>query len=296
LGIPFMASMAGIHIIEGKPTMSANAMMGVCYRDVPGFHAEFTKLEDGYRGVFWRGGAQVADMTFTRKDASAAGLLGKGPWQKYFDAMCLARVQTMGCRIAGADALMGVAYTPEELGAEVDEDGAVVEVARPPTPPAPAPVSVAEVVEDEPQAVAVTEDAGKDAAFSTEVEDVLGDMFGEPVLERDPDDNPLTTFGEEWRAFLAQVSKARKSLKPKGGKEPALVTEHPEGSGKWFLNNVALAKACSYPTGVPTLLMVGGEPADGITKVSIVGLSRALKAMVSEAEKPNYAKTQNSRG
>jgi hypothetical protein len=298
LGIPFMASMAGIHIIEGKPTMSANAMLGVCYRDVPGFCAEFTKLEDGYRGVFYRNGAQVADMAFTRKDAANAGLLSKGPWQKYFDAMCLARVQTMGCRVAGPDALMGIAYTPEELGAEVDEEGSVVASPSLVIPPAPAPSS-AEVVEDEPQAVAVTEDEGMEATSSADTEALLEEMFGAPIKPNPPphpDDNPLTDFGDEWRSFMAAVVKARKALKPKGGKEPALVTEHPIASGKWYLNNVALAKACGYPTGVPTLLMVGGEPADEITKVSIVSLSRALKQMVSEAQLPNYAKQENQRG
>ena len=307
LGIPFMASMAGINIIEGKPTMSANAMMGVCYRDVPGFAAEFTKLADGYRGVFYRNGTVRADLSFTRADAERAGLLGKGPWQKYFDAMCIARVQTMGCRIVGADALMGIAYTPEELGAEVDEDGSVVAGPAPVLPPAPvpgpAPVSEAEVVEGEPQAAAATSPAHKEVVRSTDgmameaappTVDQLMDTFEDP-RPREVED-PLTTFQEEWALFMAQVVKARKTLKPKtkDALEPRLVTEYPEGLGKFYLNHVALARHCGHSVKSPTLLMVGGEPADNVDKNVIRSLRMGLIEMCREAEKPNYAKGVNS--
>lgn len=126
MGVPFMQSMGSINVIEGKPTLSAELMLALCYRNVPGFRAEFKKLEDGWQGEFWRDGAQVCTLSFTRKDAEAAGLINKQNWRTYFDAMCRARLIAAGCRVAGPDAVMGT-YTPDELGAVTDEEGKIVE-------------------------------------------------------------------------------------------------------------------------------------------------------------------------
>jgi hypothetical protein len=60
------------------------------------------------------------------EDAHRAGLSGKGPWKSYPAAMLRARAISAMARAMFPDALSGVVYTPEELGAEVDDDGHVV--------------------------------------------------------------------------------------------------------------------------------------------------------------------------
>ena len=57
--------------------------------------------------------------------ARKAGLdPGKGTWAKYPAAMLSARATAELARALFSDCLNGISYTPEELGAEVDEDGA----------------------------------------------------------------------------------------------------------------------------------------------------------------------------
>src|SRR5699024_8971315 len=61
--------------------------------------------------------------------ARQAGLwTRKGPWQQYPGAMMRARAITEAARMWASDALYGVVYTAEELGAQVDMDGNPVQV------------------------------------------------------------------------------------------------------------------------------------------------------------------------
>jgi hypothetical protein len=69
----------------------------------------------------------VARTEFTLDDAARAGLLGKPAWKHYPAAMLRARAISSLCRFAFADVISGCSYTPEELGAEVDEEGRVIE-------------------------------------------------------------------------------------------------------------------------------------------------------------------------
>ena len=68
-----------------------------------------------------------------------AELLGKDVWKKYPASMLKSRAITQCARDACEEALYGLHYTPEELGAEVDEDGVVVaQVVSEPAQQAPA--------------------------------------------------------------------------------------------------------------------------------------------------------------
>jgi hypothetical protein len=139
--VPMMTAVTGIHVIEGKPTASADLIAGLVRRaghklrvwgDDREAHAQVIRCDDpsfdGFR-VVW-----------TMERARAAGLAGKSVWRSYPAAMLRSRAITEVARMACSEALHGVIYTPEELGASVDEDGAPVAAAAPAPAPVAAPV------------------------------------------------------------------------------------------------------------------------------------------------------------
>lgn len=123
LGLPPMAAINGIHIIEGKPTASAALMSALIRR--AGHRLRVVGNDQKATVQIVR--ADDPDFTFesvwTMDRAKLAGLAGKSVWKNYPAAMLKARALTECARDACQEALSGVMYTPEELGAEVNEDG-----------------------------------------------------------------------------------------------------------------------------------------------------------------------------
>lgn len=123
LGLAPMAAITGIHVIEGKPTASAGLISALVRRAghrlrISGNDekavAEITRCDDPeftYR----------AEWTIAR--AKQANLTGKSVWKQYPAAMLKARAITEVARDACEEALMGMHYTAEELGAETDSEG-----------------------------------------------------------------------------------------------------------------------------------------------------------------------------
>ncbi len=128
LGIPPMQALSHIHVVEGKPTLSAELMAALVLRAGHRLRVVETSSEsctvEGERADDPDHPQRVA---WTMEDARRAGVSNKGPWRSYPAAMLRARAISALCRFAFADVLMGASYTPEELGAEVDEEGWVVE-------------------------------------------------------------------------------------------------------------------------------------------------------------------------
>jgi hypothetical protein len=128
LGLAPMAAITGIHIIEGKPTASS-ALMSALVRKA-GHRLRITGNDE--RAVVEITRCDDPDYTFraewTIARAKQAGLTGKDVWKKYPAALLKARGITECARDACEEALMGMHYTPEELGATVDEDGIPVQV------------------------------------------------------------------------------------------------------------------------------------------------------------------------
>lgn len=124
LGVPPMQGFSSIGVINGKPAMSAELMLALLYRNIPGFVCNFIETTDQKCVIeAKRPGGKATKFSFTMADAQAAGLAGKGPWKTYPTAMLRARCTSAMARAMGPDALSGVVYTPEELGAVVDEEG-----------------------------------------------------------------------------------------------------------------------------------------------------------------------------
>lgn len=156
LGLGPMASMQGIHIIEGKPSLSAN-LLGVQVKRSGAYNFRPKRVSaEGAEITFFENGEEIGVSSFTLEQAKRAGLVRKGSgWEKYPEAMLFARALSQGVRWYCPDVTAGSpAYTPEELGAEVDEQGepVVVEttvVHEPQAEPAPTldPARVAHLIE-----------------------------------------------------------------------------------------------------------------------------------------------------
>ncbi len=126
LGLGPMQSLRGIHVIDGKPAMSADLIAGLALARVPGSTlrvVESTNLVCRVEAA--REGHKVTPFSFSMDDAKAAGLTGKDVWRKYPRAMLRARCLTEACRAVFPDVVMGL-YSPEEL--EDSSPGKVIDV------------------------------------------------------------------------------------------------------------------------------------------------------------------------
>lgn len=120
LGIPLMQSLSSIHVIEGRPTMSAELMRAVVQsRGHQIVVEESTSTRCIIKGRR-NGDTEFQRFTFTRDDAERAGVHGKDVWKKWPQSMLLARASSLLCRAVFADCLAGISYTLEELNDGVD--------------------------------------------------------------------------------------------------------------------------------------------------------------------------------
>ncbi len=158
LGIPPMQAFSQINVIQGKPCVSAELQLALIYRSHPEAKIEFVKLDiDGCHISAARPKGKAQTFKFERSDAEAAQLLSKDNWRKYPRAMYRSRCISEMARSLFPDAIMGCSYTPEELGAEVDEDGAIVDVPVVFKPPPPVVVAKQETIEAKPTVAGIYE-------------------------------------------------------------------------------------------------------------------------------------------
>jgi hypothetical protein len=123
LGIPAMQAFSHIHIINGKPTMSAELMLTQIYKCLPKAIINFVISDDKICKIeAQRPCGNKTEWSFTIDEAKKAELLSKEPWRKYTSAMLRARAITIMARAIFPDCLNGVSYTAEELGADIDLD------------------------------------------------------------------------------------------------------------------------------------------------------------------------------
>lgn len=135
LGIATVLAITHIHVVEGKPTMSAEMMRS---KVLEAGH-RFDILEHSSKAARVRitrcdGRAEPLTVEFTIEDARRAQLTNKNNWKHYPASMLLARATSMVVRAVCPDATMGIGYVPEELGAEVDAEGNVISVPSSHTP------------------------------------------------------------------------------------------------------------------------------------------------------------------
>ena len=112
-GLHPMVAARDYHIIEGRPSMKADAMLARF--QLAGGKVKWLALTDvkvAAEFTHESGGSAVIDWDMDR--AKQAGLGGKGNWNKYPRQMLRARVISEGIRTVYPACVVGV-YTPEEV-------------------------------------------------------------------------------------------------------------------------------------------------------------------------------------
>lgn len=130
IGLGPFAGMTGVNIIQGRPAFGAN-LMAACVKKSGRYTYRVTEMTDKACTIEflerldgrW---ASCGVSTFTLEDAKKAGTKNL---DKFPRNMLFARAMSNGVRWYCPDVMNGsVVYTPEELGAETDQDGNVISV------------------------------------------------------------------------------------------------------------------------------------------------------------------------
>jgi hypothetical protein len=116
LGLTAMASLRALHILEGKPTMSADLMRALVIKS--GAVNYFRCVERTNEKATWeaqRGNDPPVTLTFTMDDARQAGVVKPNSgWVKFPSDMLTARASSKLARLIAPDVIHGV-YLPEEI-------------------------------------------------------------------------------------------------------------------------------------------------------------------------------------
>jgi len=169
LGLAPMASMLGIHVIDGKPSIGAHVIASGIKRSGRYDYRVLSKTATECRIEFLHrdpGGPweSLGVEEHTLEDARKAGLASRPPWAKHPKAMLFARTIGNGYRTFCPDALGLLAYAEGELDESQPIRGAVeaehhpapedgrparrVRVLPPETAPAPVAATVAAIVKE----------------------------------------------------------------------------------------------------------------------------------------------------
>ena len=129
IGIGPFGSMNGIHIIQGKPAFGANVMASKV-KSSGRYNYRVTEMSDTVCTIefmehFNGSWTAIGTSSFSIADAKKAGTKNL---DKFPRNMLFARAMSNGVRWFCPDVMNGsTVYTPEELGADVDEDGNVID-------------------------------------------------------------------------------------------------------------------------------------------------------------------------
>ncbi len=149
LGIPQMAALQTVHVIEGRPTLTAVAMRGMAIAAGVQFElAEATDTRCVYRAKA-PGAKEWTESEWTIDRARALNLLNKPNWKNQPKAMLIARATTELCRLVAANLFIGCPYSAEEMndlgGAGGEQPPAKRTVRRKPAAAEPAPFAEPEI-------------------------------------------------------------------------------------------------------------------------------------------------------
>jgi hypothetical protein len=131
LGLGSMQSIRSIHIIQGKPTMSAELMVALVKRSPECIR--FRLVESSPTVATYeteRRNEGLTKLSFTMEEAKTAGLVKDGSgWKKYPAAMLRARAASALCRAVYPDLLLGVYEESEADEIRANDRAASIEQA-----------------------------------------------------------------------------------------------------------------------------------------------------------------------
>lgn len=128
LGFGPSASLTGIYIVKEKISLSATLIASLIKRSDRYDYKVKTLTDDKCEIDFYENKEKIGTSSFSMEDAKRAGITGNAPWKSYPRNMLFARALTNGQKWFCPDVSVGIPiYTPEELGAQEDENGEVIE-------------------------------------------------------------------------------------------------------------------------------------------------------------------------
>lgn len=125
MGMLPLHALRSLHIMDGKPVLGSEALVALVHKSgrCKYFRCAESSAEKAVFETMAVGDPQPTVMTFTIEDAKRAGLAGRGPWQKYPQAMLRARCAMALARAHYPDAVMGALEEGEarDMAAEKQE-------------------------------------------------------------------------------------------------------------------------------------------------------------------------------
>ncbi|WP_407280572.1 recombinase RecT [Aromatoleum evansii] len=211
LGLQPMQAMQSIAVINGRPSLWGDAMLGLV-KSHPAF--EWIKEEcDGNVATctIKRRGEPEVTQVFSMEDAKRAGLTGKqGPWTQYPKRMLQMRARGFALRDAFPDALRGLISSEEARDTPIERDMGAAEVV--------------ETKREEPKALPAYSDADLKAN--------IGAWSGAMQSGRTTPDRVIATISSKYTLSEAQKASIRDAAQPKDEPKPA--GEAPAGDDGWL--------------------------------------------------------------
>lgn len=115
IGLTPLAALGSINLIQGTPALSANALRAVVQAQGHEVWIESSSDKKAVAKARRKGSEVEHTSTWTIDRAEKMGLTGKQNWRQQAEAMLIARATSEVCRLVAADAVLGIAYSEEEL-------------------------------------------------------------------------------------------------------------------------------------------------------------------------------------
>jgi hypothetical protein len=115
LGMDPMTALQTVNIIQGRPTLTANAMRGLAMAAGVQFKLQEATQTRCVMSAIAPGQRDWTTVTWTIDQAQRLDLLKKDNWKNQPGAMLIARATSQLCRLVAANILIGSPYSTEEV-------------------------------------------------------------------------------------------------------------------------------------------------------------------------------------